>query len=240
VIENANNQNVSTIPTLSNLLVHAKDEDTGAALNYEQIVDNMKVFYFAGHETTATLITATFYYLMRNPEITKKLQAEIDSVLAGIQKITLEHIEKLIYLQCVLKETLRIRPSVPFIGRETIEDVQIGKYFVPKGIKVFISFDLLHHKSSYWENPHEYIPERWLTLDDTKVRSDGYYIPFGAGPRICIGQRLAREEALVYVALILKNFDLVPPANYDKNKPIDRIGLNNIKDVNVILTKRNL
>jgi len=238
VLETTKNNYSRCTPSLINLLTNSKDEDNNTSLTYEQIIDNTKVFYIAGHETTATLITVTFYYLLRNLKIIKKLQDEIDLVLGNSKEITIEHIDKLIYLQCVIKESLRIRNSVAGVSRDASEDVYIGKYFLPKGTRVIISINSMHHDPNYWEKPEEYFPERWINLNDTVVRADGYYIPFSAGPRICIGQRLAREEALVYFALVLKNFDVNPPLNFDKDKPIENSGITNIKDVNVLFSKR--
>lgn len=238
VIETTSNTTEKTIPSLINLLVHAKDEETNTSLTYQQIVDNVKIFYLAGHETTSSLVTVTFYQLLRHPEIIKKIQNELDLVLGNDKEITIEHIEKLTYLQCVIKESLRIRTPAGAITRETNEDVYIGKYFVPKGTRVMISVHSMHHDPNYWCKPEEYIPERFMDTNDTTLRADGYYLPFSAGPRICIGQRLAREEGLVFLALVLKNFDVKPPINFDKNKPMERSGLTNIKDVNIVLSKR--
>jgi len=232
----SNTQNA--IPSLINLLVHSKDEETNTSLTYQQIIDNIKIFYLAGHETTSSLLTVTFYQLLRHPEIIKKIQNEIDSVLGNSKEITIDHIEKLTYLQCVVKESLRIRTPAGAVTRETNEDVYLGKYFVPKGTRVVVCIHAMHHDPNYWNKPEEYIPERFMTVSDSTLRAEGYYLPFSAGPRICIGQRLAREEAIVFLALILKNFDVTPPINFDKNKPMERSGLTSIKDVNILLSKR--
>jgi len=237
VIEAASNTE-KAMPSLINLLVHAKDEETNTSLTYEQIIDNIKIFYLAGHETTSSLLTVTFYYLLRQPEIIKKMQNEIDLVLGNSKEITIDHIDKLTYLQCVIKESLRIRSPAGAVTRDTNEDVYIGKYFVPKGTRVVVAIHAMHNDPNYWNKPEEYIPERWENLSDSTARADGYYLPFSAGPRICIGQRLAREEAIVFLALLLKNFDVKPPINFDKNKPMERFGLTSIKDVNILLSKR--
>jgi len=103
--------------------------------------------------------------------------------LGNDKEITIEHIEKLTYLQCVIKESLRIRTPAGAITRETNEDVYIGKYFVPKGTRVMISIHSMHHNPHYWCKPEEYIPERFMDTNDTTLRADGYYLPFSAGPR---------------------------------------------------------
>jgi len=190
-----------------NLLVSVSDEDTGVKLSYEEIIDNIKIFYFAGHETTAILLSYVFYFIIKFPDVFKKMQQEVDSVIGNSKEITSEHIEKLIYIQCVVKETLRLKTPVTAIRRLTETEVRAGKYIIPPKVGIVVPLDTLHRDKSYWENADEFIPERWYKLDDTKVRSDGYYMPFGGGPRICIGQRLAREEAIVFLVMMVKNFN---------------------------------
>lgn len=208
VVESVTDKSADQTPNLTKLLVHARDEDSGQGLSYEEIVDNIKIFYFAGHETTATLLTYAFYFLTKYQEVYKKLQAEVDSVLGSSKTITLDHIEKLIYIQAVIKETLRLKGPVYALRRISIEDTQLGEYSIPKTLRVLLLIDALHRDSKYWENPNDFIPERWFKIDDAKARSDGYYMPFSAGQRICIGQRLAREESIVFLVKVAQNFNI--------------------------------
>jgi len=197
--------------SLINLMLSAKDEESANALTDQEIIDNVKMFYFAGHETTATLLSYCLYYLIKYPETFKKIQDEVESAVGDNKEITLEHIEKLTYLQCFIKETLRLKSPVAFINRTPIEDIQVGKYTIPKGIRIAILIDSINRDKNYWDRAEEFIPERWLNIDETKAKSEIHYIPFSMGPRICIGQRLAREEAIVFLVLIAKYFNIKSP-----------------------------
>jgi len=215
VIESVTNTSTDQTINLTKLLVHARDEDSGHALSYEEITDNIKIFYFAGHETTATLLTYAFYYLAKYQEVYKKLQAEVDSVLGNSKEITNDHIEKLLYVQAIIKETLRLNGPVHAINRQATEDTQLGEYSIPKTVRVVLLFDTLHRDNKYWENANDFIPERWFKIDEAKARSDGYYMPFSAGQRICIGQRLAREESIVFLVMVAQNFSIKAADNLD-------------------------
>jgi len=215
VIESVTNKPADqSYPNFTKLLVNARD-DSGNALSSQEIIDNIKIFYFAGHETTATLLTYAFYYMTKYPEVNKKIQEEVDSVLGNSKEITLDHIEKLVYVQAVIKETLRLKGPANLISRFPAEDSNLGGYFVPKGVRILLLFDALHRDSKYWENPNDFIPERWFKIDEAKARGDGYYMPFSTGQRICIGQRLAREESIVFLVKVAQNFNIKAAYNTD-------------------------
>jgi len=218
------------------LLSSTKDDETNTTLTYQEIVDNVKIFYFAGHETTATLLSYSFYYFIKHPEIFKKVQDEVDSVVGDSKQITLEHIEKSVYLQCVVKETLRLKTPAGMLNRTVTEDIQAGKYTFPKGTRIFILIDAINRNKNYWDKADEFIPERWFNLDESKLKSELRYIPFSTGPRVCIGQRLAREEAIVFLILIAKYFNI--KAEAEVSVPISDASLFRPKKINVMFTRR--
>jgi len=225
--------------SLINLMLSAKDEESETTLTHQEIIDNVKMFYFAGHETTATLLSYCLYFLIKFPEAFKKIQDEVDSVVGDNKAITLEHIEKLTYLQCFIKETLRLKSPVPLINRIPTEDIQAGSYTFPKGVRIAILIDAINRDKNYWERAEEFIPERWLKIDETKVKSEMHYIPFSMGPRICIGQRLAREEAIVFLVLVAKYFNIKSPEEVVVDPiPDYENSLFRPKNVNVVFTKR--
>jgi len=170
----------------------------------------LKFFFFAGHETTATLLSHAFHFLVKYPEAYKKLQAEVDSVVGKSKEITLDHVDKLVYVQAIIKETLRLKGPVNALFRQPLEDSQLGDYTIPKTVRVVLLFDALHRDKNYWEKPDEFIPERWFQIDETKARGDGYYMPFSAGQRICVGQRLAREETILFLVMVAQRFNIKP------------------------------
>jgi cytochrome P450 len=242
VIESVNikQPNEQSKLSLINLLLTSKDEETGAGLSYEEIADNIKMFYFAGHETTATLLTYVFFYLIKYPEMFKKIQDEINIVIGSNKEITLEHIEKLVYLQSFIKETLRLKTPVPILNRMATEETQAGKYIIPKGVRVLILIDALNRDKKYWDNADEFIPERWYNIDESKVKSEMHYMPFSVGPRICIGQRLAREEAIVFVISFARHFNIksAEPIVADPIPDYKNITFKP-KSLNVILAKKS-
>jgi len=227
--------------SLINLISSAKDEETATTLTYQEIVDNVKIFYFAAYETTSTLLSYCFYFFMKYPETFKKVQDEVDFVVGDNKQITLENIEKLVYLQCFIKETLRLKAPIGFLNRMPPEDIQAGKYTFPKETIIVILIDAINTDKNYWDKADEFLPERWLNLDETKLKTETHYIPFSTGPRICIGQRLAREEATVLLILIAKYFN-VKAAESVVSDPIIDYGKSNFrpKILNTVFTRRDI
>ncbi|CAF3108881.1 unnamed protein product [Rotaria sp. Silwood2] len=165
----------------------------------------------AGHETTATLMTWTLYNLANNPDICHKLETEIDSVLNDNEEITASTLSLLIYTELVLKETLRLHQSVPSLIRKAIEDNTLiasdGKHIlIKKGTDIWIDLYTLHHSEEYWHEPFKFDPSRF------NERHLDIHLPFGSGPRSCIGQNFAMLEAKIMLAMIIKQFrfELIP------------------------------
>ncbi|KAM6221519.1 cytochrome P450 4V2-like [Rhynchocyon petersi] len=187
------------------LLLNATD-DAGEKLSHEDIREEVDTFMFEGHDTTAAAINWSLYLLGSNPEAQKKVNSELDEVFGNSDRpATLEDLKELKYLECVIKESLRLFPSVPLFARTLIEDCTVAGYKVLKGSQVFIITYALHRDPKYFPDPEEFKPERFFP-ENVKRRHPYAYVPFSAGPRNCIGQKFAIIEEKAVLSCILRRF----------------------------------
>lgn len=201
------------IDDLLNRMINGKDEATGYQLSNENIRYQMVTFLIAGHETTSGLLSFTFYYLLKNPHALQKAQAEADQ----FDKITIDTLPKLKYIDAVLKETLRLQPTAPSFSLNPISEKEIlpGGYEIHKNDRIVVLLSQLHRDPKVWDRPEEFLPERMLNGGFESLPPNAWK-PFGNGQRSCIGRPFAIQESLLAVALILKHFniELVDPS-YD-------------------------
>ncbi|WP_264532234.1 cytochrome P450 [Flavobacterium sp. N502540] len=188
---------------LLQLLLETRYEDTGEGMSVKQLIDEIKILFIAGHETSANALTFTLYLLGRNPEIQQKVLDEILEIEAQTENVV-EQLQKMTYLNAVINETMRLYPPAWITDRQNVEDDTIGSYHLKKGTLIGVSFYELHRNPKYWENPEEFIPERFL--GEQKKHSMQYFYPFGAGPRMCIGAGFAIYEMCLTVAHIVKKY----------------------------------
>lgn len=191
---------------LLSMLMSARDEDDGTGMSDQQLRDEIATLMLAGHETTANALSWTWMLLSQNPEAATKLHAELDQVLKG-NLPTNADISQLPYTNAVIKESMRLYPPVSLLGREAVEDVEIGDYLIPKGCVVMLSQWVMHHSPKYFDEPETFQPERWLG-DLEKELPRGVYFPFGDGPRVCIGKGFALMEAVLILATVAQKYEL--------------------------------
>ncbi|NXY27453.1 CP4V2 protein, partial [Pomatorhinus ruficollis] len=181
-------------------------DDEGNKLSYRDIREEVDTFMFEGHDTTAAAINWVLYLLGRNPEIQKKVHRELDEVFDNTERsVTTDDLKNLRYLECVVKEALRLYPSVPLFARTLREDCCIKGYQIPRGANVLVLTYALHRDPEVFPDPEEFRPERFFP-ENSKGRHPYAYVPFSAGPRNCIGQRFAQMEEKTLLALILRRF----------------------------------
>jgi len=183
-------------------LIVARDPESGAAMDDEQLVDNLLTFYLAGHETTAKALTWTLYLVARSPEWAARLEDEIERVTRGAP-VSGEHIDKLVLVQQVLKESLRLYPPAPMMSRQAVEETELGGHRIARGMSVLIPIYALHRHSKRWENPDAFDPARFAPEREGGIPRY-QYMPFGAGPRVCIGMSFAMIEATAILATLLR------------------------------------
>ncbi len=200
----------SDVADLLDVLLAASD-GAGYRLTDRQVRDEVLTVISAGYDTTALALTWAFVLLARNPTARARLQAEVDGVLDG-RAPTAADVKQLQYVQHVVHETLRLYPSVWLIGREASRDSEIGGQPVRQGTTVLLSPWVLHRDPRFFEDPNGFRPERWA--DATKPVPRFAYVPFGAGPRTCIGSAFARLELSLALATIAQRYriDLAEPA----------------------------
>jgi cytochrome P450 len=185
-------------------LLNAKDEATNQPLTNQQICDQMMTFLFAGHETTANTLAWTFYLLARHPSIYDRLQEELDSTLQG-KAASYDDLKRLPYTLQVIKETLRLYPVAYAFGRTALKPLALGDYKVPKGRVVLASPYILHRRPDYFTEPEQFNPDRFLPEAEAALPRSAY-IPFGSGPRACIGRQFALMEAQLIVATLAQKY----------------------------------
>lgn len=197
---------------LLSMLMQVRDED-GSRMSDKQLRDEAITLLLAGHETTALALSWTFYLLSRNPQVDAKLADELQTVL-GDRAPAPADLPRLRYTEQVITESMRLFPPAYGIGREAVDDCEIGGYHVPAGTTIFMSVFTMHHDARWYPDPDAFRPERWENgFADTLPRHA--YMPFGGGPRICIGNTFAMMEAVLLLATIAQRFKLTSVSDDD-------------------------
>ncbi|MBX3086585.1 MAG: cytochrome P450 [Anaerolineae bacterium] len=190
---------------LLTMLMDARDDD-GQPMSTEQMLDEIRSLYLAGHETTAATLSWAWLLLSHNPVSYAKLEAEIADVLKG-RTPTSDDVPNLPYCNAVIKEALRCYPVAWITQRVAMEDVEIGGYAVAKDTAVWLSPWIVQHDPRWYAEPDTFMPERWLK-DKAEQPKREAYIPFGGGPHICIGNGLAMMEAVLLMATMLQQYHI--------------------------------
>lgn len=197
----------STDPNDVNMLSTLKNtvDENGVKLTPKHIRDNVLSFFIAGHETSSLSIVYTLFLLAQYPEELKIVQDEIDSI-CGDQDPTYEQLEKLVRLKAVINESMRVYPPVGLLGREAISEDQIGEIKIEKGTNIVIPVLAIHRSPHLFEKPLEFIPDRWMNTESSKKPG---FIPFGTGPRVCMGASFAMMEITAVLAIMLQKYEVI-------------------------------
>lgn len=188
---------------LLDMLIQTRYEDTQLPMSDEQLVDEMLILFIAGHETTANALSFIFFEISQNPQAEEKLKKEIEN--EGEMVFTSESLMKKSFTINIIKEAMRLHSPAWAIDREALEDDSFKEYSWPKGTLIILYISGLHRNSKYWEQPDSFIPERF---DDENSKNFAYY-PFGAGPRLCIGEHFAMMEMALIVRKFYKKFTFI-------------------------------
>lgn len=208
------------------------------------IRDNIITIIFAAIDTTSMTLYFVIFILSNFPEIQNKLYKELLKIY-GTENlksapIKYEDLQYMSYLECVIKETMRIFPTVPITGRKTTKDVKMGEFILPKGANIIINSMLMHRNKNYWPNPWKFDPDRFLP--DKMNNHSYYYLPFSDGPRNCIGSKYAMISMKVFLATLVRTFKF----KVNKSLELDKIRLdidiilNTIEPLKVQIEKRHL
>ncbi len=210
---------------LLDMLLYAADETTGETMPETQLRDECVTLFTAGHETTAVAMGWLTYLLARHPAVLARLRAEAEQVLGPVPPApgTLPPVaafRALPYAMQVVQEALRLYPPAWAMSRMALNDDRIGPYHIPKGDTVIISPYLLHHDPESWPDPDAFDPDRFAEGRD-KDRPAYAYLPFGGGPRLCIGNQFALMELQILLTLFVRQFDFsLPDSEPIRPKPL--------------------
>ena len=192
---------------LLQMLLEARDEETGQGMTDRQLRDELITLFLAGHETTSISLTWTFHLLAQNPVAGAKLHAEVDTVLGEKTAPSFDDLERLPYARMVAEESMRLYPPAYVFSRRAAGDDQLGPWRIPAGAHIIISPYALHRRPDYWADPDTFRPERFAP-DAPADRPKHAYIPFGGGPRICIGNAFAMMEHAIVMAAVARRWRL--------------------------------
>jgi cytochrome P450 len=190
---------------LFDLLLAARDPETGAAFSRDQLRDQMATMIVAGHETTALTLFWALYLLASAPIEQERIAQEVQSLDLAPEG-TAVALTKLIYTRAVVDETLRIYPPAFIIVRKAIAPDRIGDLSIPAGSMVSAAPWVLHHHLKLWKDPDAFNPSRFLGEQPKAPRFA--YLPFGAGPRVCVGAQFALAEASLVLAALVQRFEI--------------------------------
>lgn len=184
-------------------MIEATDSEDQSQMTSKQLRDEAVNMLIAGHETTANALTWTWHQLLKYPEILKKVQEEIAREISG-DSPTFQEVSKLVYTKAVFEESMRLFPPFWRISRKNMTPAKLGKYDIPEGTNVIASIYTIQRKEALWPDPTKFDPERFL---QNKNHHRFAFIPFGGGPRACIGQQFATVEALTILSIMIKHCD---------------------------------
>lgn len=204
---------------LLTLLLAAQDPETGNGLSDLAVKANIVTFIAAGHETTANSLTWALYCLSQDPTAQARVEAEIDAAGPGDFAV-----ERLPFTRAVIEEAMRLFPPVPFLSRQAVRDDRLGRIKVPRGSLVMVAPWVLHRHHLLWEDPEAFVPERFLPENRDAIPRFAY-LPFGAGPRVCIGQSFSIQEAVILLAHVVRAVRFRLPEDHPPITPLHRVTL---------------
>lgn len=191
-------------------VIAARDPETGRGFGREELVDQIAVFFLAGHETSASALTWAFFILSQRPEHLLRIRAETEAA-AGSGPVGFGHLRALTHTRNLFREVLRLYPPVSFITRVALAEDELAGQRIPKGALMVISPWLIQRHRKFWRRPDAFDPDRWLPERATRL-SGKAWMPFGLGPRVCTGASFAQTESALILAELCRRFDLACPS----------------------------
>ncbi|XP_070493279.1 cytochrome P450 4d1-like [Chironomus tepperi] len=210
----------------------------GQPLSNLDIREEVDTFAFAGHDTTSSAISFTFYNIAKYPEVQQKVYDEIIEVIGYDEELTIQKLNNLYYLDLVVKESLRLFPPAPYYGRKLSEELTAGGYTFPKNMKIYVSPYLLRKNPDIYPEPEKFNPHRFEAERFSDKVNSFSYIPFSAGSRNCIGQKFALYEIKVIISTVLRHFKLTFDKKQENLKLTAEIILRPVDGINIFVEKR--
>jgi len=200
---------------LLDMLLSSKYED-GSSIEDNQLIDEILILFAAGHETTSNALTFTCELLARNPETQNKILEEVKKVKSESDDI-MHWIKNATYTKLVLEESMRLYPPAYFIDRVNIEEDYFNDLTIPKGSTLLFSVYEIHRHPDFWHKPEAFLPERFL---DENIKFTKNYYPFGAGPRMCIGNNFAMYEMILAIISLVEKYEIIEKKTPIQIKPL--------------------
>ena len=195
------------------MLLTSCSENSQLPMPDKLIRDELTTLFMAGYETTSQTLSWLFYQVARQPEIAALIRSEINDNISE-QMITAHDLIKLSYTTNLIRETLRFYPSIWLLIRKNFSHDALGQYYLPKQSVILLNLYGMHHNETYWEKPEEFRPDRFNTTS-MKERNPYTYLPFGKGPRLCIGQPFAMMLMQIVVSRLISTFDFKPVEGFE-------------------------
>ena len=214
-------------------LLQAVDSDSGERFTFDEILDQVAMLFLAGHETSASALTWAIYLLSLYPDIQEKAYMEVIGIV-GNGEFEASKVKQMPLLTNIFKETLRLYPPVGFFARENTHETTMRDKTIVKGSSVVVSPWLIHRHPDFWDNPNGFDPDRF---NDPKSIQKDTYLPFGMGPRICIGASFALQEAVLILATIVRDFKIQLQEDFVPDV-VGRLTVRSANGMLIILTKR--
>ncbi len=216
-------------------VVAARDGPDGKRFSRDDLIDQLGVLFLAGHETTASGLTWAFFILAMQPQIVARIRAEVAAV-AGDGPVEFDHIRQLGFIRNVFREALRLYPPITFLPRVAAERTRIGDRPIRRGALIMIAPWALHRHELYWRDANVFDPDRFSAAREHEL-TPGAYIPFGYGPRVCVGAGFAAMEAAVILARLARRYDfhVADPARV---RPVARLTTRPAEEISCTVTRR--
>ncbi len=210
----------TTFNDIATSIMGARDATTGRPFTRKELIDQLGVFFLAGHETTASALTWLFFILAVRPDILERVRAEVRSV-AGDGEIGFDHIREFGFIRNVFRETLRLYPPITFLPRVALEKTRLGDMTAKRGAMIMVSPWTMHRHRKLWQRPEIFDPDRFEPSREHEMVA-GAYLPFGVGPRVCAGATFANVESTLIIARLARRFDFtaLSPASV---RPVARL-----------------
>ncbi len=200
---------------LLTMLLQATDSESGDGMTNRQLRDELVTIHAAGHETSSNALSWTLYLLAKHPAILAKLRTEVNTVLKNTSHPSFTDLRSLTYTKQVIEEGMRLYPPAYAVGRENIEKDEVLGHTIPANSIFLLSIYGLHRDSTYYPDPEKFDPDRFAP-EQVKARPSLAYMPFGAGPRMCIGNHFAMMEMQLVLVMLVQRFDF----ELIDNKPV--------------------
>jgi cytochrome P450 len=219
---------------LASLLAEV-DTETGQHFSYEELVDHVSMLFLAGHETSASALTWALYLIANTPDIQERMVEEVRAAISD-RPVEFGELKKMRLTWNVFRETLRLYPPVGYFVREASETQMMRDKKVKKGCPIGISPLLIQRHRKMWDRPDVFDPDRWDSEESKQSQKDAY-LPFGAGPRVCIGAAFATQEATLILANLVRSFRFEPIAG-DIPEPVGRVTIRSANGVRLMVSRR--